>query len=163
MIHFEESKWPGLQHQFQNLTEAVFDSSSIIYCLKTGILTFINTHIAVKTTELVQNETGTLPITPVVLKTTSLNTDDSVIEAAEKYTLPLVTEDKGIIKKAQQNKLNYYNTLIIIIVLYFRRLINKTNLTDYLNELRNISYYSNQVWDYGLSIVAIIEKERDKC
>ena len=140
--------------QFQTLSRAVIDASSIIYMHKAGFFAELADTINLYSPPEIVAETGYahLYISPVACPTNPLSNDKKLITSALKLRWPVVSEDRNILLHMQRSKLPYYNTLMMLNFLLFRKRIDLKSHAMYFKRLKKYAWYSPQVWEFGKNI-----------
>jgi hypothetical protein len=150
---------------FDLLHAAVIDSSSIIYLHKINLLDLAADNIELHTPEIVINETGLRnPDIIVHLPETDssmLSADQQVVYFAVKKNLPVISEDKKVLSEASKASIPYYNTLMILNYLLYKKRIIPDQYDHFHKELLSVSRYSPFVLAYGEIVKdKVIEKVR---
>ncbi len=147
--------------QFAQLENAIIDTSSIIYAGKAGFLEKLCDSLILYCLPEILNEAGT-PEIPVKLIHSSQNhksNDEKLIQTAIKMKLPLISEDRQCLMRMKREKLDYYNTLMMLNYLYFRQQVNKQEYFSHHSQMHSFARYSEEVWEFGHSVYkAICEK-----
>lgn len=140
--------------------EISIDASSIIYMLKTGILGYVSAVMDLLASPGVIEEVGwpRLPVRKIPVGG-SLTNDDTVLFLAEQRGIPLISEDMEILEKARKKGIPYFNTLMILNYLLFRKRVSSAEYSVYLNRLTEVSRYSRDVLEYGAAVKELIERE----
>lgn len=148
--------------EFQALHSALIDASSIIYMQKAGFLDLVIQNLEIFSLPEILEETGFEIRTIKCLKSpATYNSNDSkFIETAVKFQLPVISEDKGILKHASSAGLLFYNSLMMLNFLFFRKAISGEEHKDYLKELKIVARYSREIFDYGEAVFDAINTIR---
>ncbi len=140
---------------FEHLSTAVIDASSLIYMKKADFLDLTLAHIQMHSTDTVYNQTG-LPPLPVILHNyemhQSYSADQQLVYLAQSLQIPVISEDKWILKKTAGLGLPYYNTLMILNFLLYKKHIDKLNFTLRMQTILSIARYSQTVVRYGAMV-----------
>jgi hypothetical protein len=137
------------------LQEAYCDSSSVIYLQKIGCWNILSQTITLYTIPVVLTELGYKPVRIRVDAVENIEdrntatTDDALVAAAVRRKLALVSEDKYILKKAQQYHLPFYNTLMMLNFLLYKRVISSEKYTAFCEVLHSFAWYSPPIWEYS--------------
>ena len=144
--------------QFQTLSRALIDASSIIYMHKTGFLTKLANTVNLYSPREIVAETGFnhLDIRPVACTSKSLSNDQKLISTALKLRWPVISEDGNILLHMQRAKLPYFNTLMMLNFLLLRKRIDLKDHAIYFERLKQCAWYSPHVWEFGENICNII-------
>jgi hypothetical protein len=78
--------------------------------------------------------------------------DQELLTIALKLRWPVVSEDKSILLYMQRSRLPYYNSLMMLNFLLFRKRIDLKSHTVYFRRLKKFAWYSPQVWEFGKNI-----------
>jgi hypothetical protein len=99
-------------------------------------------------------ETGfdDLNIMSVAGDSNSLSNDQKLINTALKLRWPVISEDGNILLHMQRAKLPYFNSLMMLNFLLFRRRIHLKSHALYCERLKQYAWYSPHVWEFGKNI-----------
>lgn len=150
-----------LPEEFTRGMKAIsIDASSIIYFLKTGILGYVAAEIELFSSQGVNDEVGwpRLPLTLVPVPE-EMSNDASVLYVAETRGIPVLSEDREVLKEAEERNLPFYNALMILNYLLLKGRIGTGEYDEYLDRLKEISRYSREILEYGDSIRKLVEAE----
>ncbi len=150
-IFFAE-EWNRIQNEFNTTDKAVIDSSSLIYMKKSGFLEIVTECVMMFTTGPVYTETGSIPQNITIVATDKMKADESLLDAAWHYKIPLVSEDRKLLLAAGKKGLVYFNSLMILLMLVYKKHISKDEYLMYIDRLKTVSRYSKTVWQYGESV-----------
>lgn len=155
-----------LGKRFDRLTEAALDASSIIYMLKAGFLGLLGHTIQLVTIEAIREETGwshpqiVVRREPPVPEGSSggrhladLPNDERLLRFAEASGVPLVSDDRELLRTASERGLDYYNSLMMLLFLRYRRRIDEEWYEEAYGHLTEEGRYSP----------AIVERFRSFC
>ena len=147
--------------QFTQLQAACIDASSLIYCSKAGLFDLLQQAFRLYTLPEIIAETGFqhLNLTLVRSPHREQSTDQKLLFCAIQQRLPLISEDKQLLKQAEQRGLCYYNTLMMLNFLLYKRLVTQEEYHTYLDKLRSIARYSPAIWQYGAQVYELIMRE----
>jgi len=139
-----------IKSQFLALENAVIDTSSIINIKKSHFLVDLQQQIKLHTINEVFSEYG-IPVTAI--KTHSINqtgqsTDQKVVALAVNYSFPIISEDKGILRAAQRHHLEYYNAVMMLEFLLFKKCVDTEKYQNSFDLLKGYCRYSSGIWDY---------------
>lgn len=151
--------------EFTQLNKALIDASSIIYLHKIGIFDIVSNSLSLHTIQEIIEETGykNTQIT-IVSSNPIINTNDKkIIDKAEELNLPIISEDKKILIHFQKQDIPFFNSLMILNYLFFREKIDNRAYQFYLNDLKKVARYGNQIWEYGEIIHSSIMIRRKEC
>ena len=135
----------------KGIKELSIDASSIIYLLKIGLLGSLSAEIKLLATSVIIEEVGFphLPIQALDIDNKDLTNDQSVVELARIKQIPVLSEDQEVLKNAESNGLQYYNTLMMLNYLFFKKRLTEKNYPEYLCRLIGVAHYSSDILAYG--------------
>ena len=67
---------------------------------------------------------------------------------AVNQSFPIISEDKGILLAAQRHQLEYYNAVMMLEFLIFKKSIDSEKYQSSFDLLKQHCRYSNGIWDY---------------
>lgn len=136
--------------RFDRLSEAAIDASSLIYCKKAGFLEVLAGRVNLFTLENILAETGFevpglvfFPAPPG-----QSTNDESLFRFALEKKLPLISEDKKLLSGAKKRGHLYYNSLMMLFYLLYKRNISFSDYHFFKEKLTGIAYYSKWVLAY---------------
>ena len=140
--------------QFQTLSRALIDASSIIYMHKAGFLTILADTVSLYSPREIVAETGfnDLNIRPVASTSKPLSNDQKLITAALKLRWPVISEDGNILLHMRRAELPYFNTLMMLNFLLYRKRIDPKSHAMYFERLKQYARYSPYVWEFSKNI-----------
>ncbi len=140
--------------QFRRLSRALIDASSIIYMHKAGFFRELSRAVNLYSPPEIVAETGLsgLNIRPIAWTSNSLSNDQKLIAIALKLKRPVISEDKSILLQMHRARLPYFNTLMMLDFLVFRRRIDLNSHAVYFERLKGFAWYSTDVWEFGKNI-----------
>ena len=134
-------------YQFRALGKALIDASSIIYMDKAGFLVNVAKAIELYSPEEILAETGLrgLLVHPIHLADKSLPNDQKLIACALMQQLPVISEDQKILLRLEREKTPYFNALMMLNYLLFKKDISSDQHRMFFQSLIRCSWYSRQV------------------
>jgi hypothetical protein len=141
---------------FGPLKAAVIDTSSIILCEKAGFLPLLASVIELRTISSVALEYtargGVFPPRLAVTEHLPGPTDPAVLETALRMNLPLISEDRKLLLRADEAGLVYYNALVMLEFLLFKDAVGREGYKTHKISLSAEARYSPRVlaWAEGL-------------
>ena len=141
--------------QFKALDQAVIDACSMIYLNKLQLLPLLAKQIQLFTPQLIFEETGFGEQKGIIVKESpnfSLP-DKQLMAMALQLNLPLISDDGQVLKVAQKMKLTYFNSLMMVIFLYFKKEINFSTLQQKKVQLLNLAYYAPWIARAGEQLI----------
>ena len=146
-------------HKLNELKSAVIDSSSVIYLQKLGLLNLASDAIQLYAPLSVFNETK-LDNAQIQKVDYNLNeyssADDQVLTIAVRMHFPLISDDKKILQQARGAGADYFNTLMIVLLLFLRGYLSKHDAERKMQLLEQIAWYDDWIWEYGRQVFAEI-------
>lgn len=151
--------------QLDQLSQAIIDTSSLIYLQELALLAETSQWIRLFTVPGVIREFG--GITPpcrirIIEDPGNSNapdkTDDELCRAAEKWQLPIISEDRQILMRARAFHLPVFNTLMVLNGLFSKDLIGPAEYHAALRQLRGIARYSEEIYEFAQMVFVSIEK-----
>ena len=160
-MNFDHTVFQNVVVQFEILQSAVIDSSSIIYLEKTGCLNVATQILNLYTIKSVILEIGFCPPNISVLTDTfEGSTDTLLVLSAHTHNYAIISEDRGVLRKAQKACLPFFNALMVLNYMYFQNVVSADEYKIYINRLRSVARYSEQVWEYGRMVFNEITEMR---
>ena len=131
--------------QLRQLQVALVDASSVIYMLKAGYFELAAENLEFHSPQQIIQETGyqTLRVEP--LAGIDLPPDNSLLYSAQQLGWPVITEDKGIMKELEARGLVYFNALMVLEYLSFRKLLTPEAYSDHLRRLLAHAWYGPEI------------------
>ncbi len=152
--------------KLKNLDKAVIDSSSLIYLSKLGLMEKTATVVRLMAPEMVFAETGMEPglIEKIdnLKKDKTTTADRQVLNLALQEQCAVVSDDKKILHRAEQNGLDYFNALMLVLLLFGRNRLTAKETSLKLEQLKHIARYHIEIWDYGQKIFETMAEKRMK-
>lgn len=153
------------RERFDRLKEAAIDASSIIYMLKAGYLGLLGSTITLRSVPEIVAETGWpgLPVTLVSIdrrpgpasparsasgsppQGAAVSNDELLLTFAKEAGLPVVSEDRAILRAAEDEGLDYYNSLMMLAFLRYRGRIDQQWYEEAKARLLDVARYGADV------------------
>jgi len=138
---------------------------------KAGFLALLGQTIELATVAEVVAETGFDDLPATVLPPLSIQrtadaaeklpaVDELLIEQAVALRLPVITEDRKMMLRLDQKRIPFFNALMMLHLLLYRRKLDLPTHTDYLDRLFAVSRYSDRVRAYGEEVLQAVLKFR---
>ncbi|MFQ3620390.1 MAG: hypothetical protein SNJ78_05540, partial [Spirochaetales bacterium] len=102
-----------------------------------------------------QDATSTPTLTPIPKPH---STDLALVELAHSRSLPLLSEDRKMLQKAELLGLEYFNALMMLEFLFYKRGLDPSRYEEHRHRLFSQSRYNKAVQKYGESLHTYIEK-----
>lgn len=150
--------------EFNAINHAVIDSSSILYIYKSGFMSILSKQIKLISPEQVKNEINfTCEYVTFFEYNNSKNydTDDIIVITATQKELPVISDDKYILKYASEKNLPYFNSIMMLIFLFFKKEINLDEFNSFQKNLYDFAYYSKKVVDYAENLFNVIKANQN--
>ncbi|MGA8181861.1 MAG: hypothetical protein WB792_17510 [Desulfobacterales bacterium] len=145
--------------QFNQLDKALIDASSIIYANKAHFLKRLTSTLRLFSIHEILSEAGPVSdnIKPLAHTGKTLSNDQKLVECALHFGLPLISEDKKILMAMKSAQRPFFNSLMMLNFLLYRRMIDNRQYTQYHLALKQFARYSDEIWKYGAKIHAAIQ------
>ncbi len=151
--------------KLNELKSAVIDSSSVIYLQKLGLLKMVSDTVQLYAPLAVLNETK-LDNAQIQEVDYNLNeyssADDQVLAIAVGMHYPLISDDKKILQQARGAGADYFNTLMIVLLLFLRGYLSKHDTERKMQLLEQIAWYGDWIWEYGRQVFEAVELMSNK-
>ena len=137
--------------QFDHLKKAVIDASSVIYMDKAGFLPLLAQNVTLMTIPEVLQEINSRNVKIQIAPSEELTgtTDEKLVSCAFQLNLPIISEDRKILRAALEKEMDYFNSLMMLSFLFYRRQVSEKEYRGYLEKLRAIAWYGNEIWEFG--------------
>ena len=137
--------------EFKKLKEAIVDASSIIYMKKAGFFDELEDYLQLYSLKEIIEETGFNDLKVNLIQSGSklLSNDEKLIDAALRQKIPVISEDKKILIQLEKKGISYFNALMMLHFLLFKKKIDTEAHSVYLNRLKRIARYSDYVIEFG--------------
>ncbi|MFP4564684.1 MAG: hypothetical protein ACLFRY_15390 [Spirochaetia bacterium] len=151
---------------FGKLDKILADSSSLIYMKKAGFLDRFLTSLEVYTVPEVIAETGFEDLAVKIIhhryheerRDRALDTDSILLRCAVDEELPVVSEDRKILLSAEEQGLPYFNALMMLNFLFFKRKITLGEHTRFFRRLLETARYTRRILTYSRELFLEIRK-----
>lgn len=154
IVHPENESLKSTLKQFSELERALIDTSSIIYLSRLKSIETLGQTIELFTIAEIEREYGLLPY-PLKLISGHLLTkrvDDKLIFYAKDLNMALISEDKQILRRCNKLDLAYFNTLMMLQFMLFKKVLNQNAYDELYAHLKSFARYSPKVWAYGSAL-----------
>jgi hypothetical protein len=154
---------PALQEifsRFDRLDKALIDASSIIYIDRADFLATLASSIKLFSIPEILAETGPVSgsINPLIDNKSFSSNDQKLISCALDLNLPLISEDKKILMAMKRANKSFFNSLMMLNFLLYRRRIQHRQYIQYHLALKQFARYSEFIWQYGATVQAAIKE-----
>jgi len=146
--------------RFDHLNKALMDASSIIYMDRADFLELLASSIRLFSIPEIISETGSVSkrIRPFIYNRTASSNDQKLVSCALDLDLPIISEDKKILMSMKRSNRPFYNSLMMLNFLLYRRRINNQQYIQYHLALTKFARYSDDIWEYGANVHAAIKE-----
>ncbi|MBN1500626.1 MAG: hypothetical protein JW982_10740 [Spirochaetes bacterium] len=138
--------------QFENLSGAVIDSSSVIYMHKCNFLSLLSRAIKIIIPEQAYDEINLNLNQITVVSFNNIRqyeTDYIILKIAIESNSPVISEDREILKHAADKNIPYFNSLMMLNFLVYKKIINSSQYNDYLDILKKFAWYGKHIYKYA--------------
>lgn len=145
--------------QLQAIKEILADTSSLIYLDKLSLIKLLTSEIKVMTISEVAREFGPsftelseISIVPSPLNQTdyaNLDTDRKLLHQAAKNRIPLLSEDRRILRTGLEAGLQVHAAIMMVLLLYFRSRINLSDYERARDQLADWARYDRHLLSYA--------------
>lgn len=149
--------------QFQVLDQALIDTASLIYLSKINLLSTCSQTMRLLTIPEVAAEFGSpreLKVVEIIESKNKIkdpaDTDQRLLRAADFLRLPVISEDKKVLMGAKRLGLPFFNTLMIMNFLLFKKAVDDKTYQTALEILKKKAYYNAFVFDYGNRVYSLL-------
>jgi hypothetical protein len=154
---------PATRELFQrldNLDKALIDASSIIYLDRADFLAILASSIRLFSIQEILTEAGPVSeyIKPLAHNNTSASNDQKFVSCALDFDLPVISEDKKILMAMKRAQRPFFNTLMMLNFLLYRRRIENQQYIQYHRALKKFARYSDDIWQYGATVHTAIKE-----
>lgn len=145
--------------QFRALDQAVIDASSIIYMRKAGYLKTLAAELCLLSPEPVIDETGyaDLPVRAVAGLADAKSNDQLLVAYSLTHRIPVISEDKKILMRIRRARQPYFNSLMMLNFLLFRKKISTGEHGLYFAQLIDFAWYGKSVLEFSQAIFRAIQ------
>ncbi|MDB4264576.1 hypothetical protein N9893_00775 [bacterium] len=146
--------------QFDQLNKVLIDASSIIYMDRAKFLMLLASSIRLFSIQEILTETGPVSkrIKPLIHNKTASSNDQKLVSCALELNLPVISEDKKILMAMKRAGRPFFNSLMMLNFLLYRRRIQNQQYIQYHLALKKFARYSDDIWDYGAAVNAAINE-----
>lgn len=153
--------------QFDHLSQAIIDTSSLIYLQEIDLLAVTGRWIKLWTVPGVVREFGNAavecPIHIIDIKNSADcpdSTDDTLCREAAGCRLPIISEDRQVLMRAKKANLPYFNTLMVLNFLLYKNALNLLEYQTALDRLKATARYSDKIYEFGGQVFAEIRRRQ---
>jgi rRNA-processing protein FCF1 len=171
-----DKEYSSLITRFDTLKKAVIDTSSIIYMNKAGFFEIVSRTLNLITIPEVFDELDRRDSKEPWLKDVSAAvncrdlpasrypapeaTDDKLLSLTQETGLPLVSEDGKLLMKCDRAGIPYYNSLMILLFLFYRKSIDEVEYDRVKRRLLTHARYSKRVLAFEREVFMEVLKYR---
>lgn len=125
--------------------------------LKGGFLGLLGHTVRLLTIDVIREETGWQPPEVEVRREPALeaggagpgveepSNDERLLRFAAAFGLPVISEDRGLLEEAGRRGLDYYNSLMMLLLLRYRGRIDEGWYAEARNRLLSIGRYGDEI------------------
>ena len=137
--------------RLSSLSSAIIDTSSLIYLSKINCLPLLIRACKLFTIPDVTEEFGNDIDGIAIIKDSvdTMETDQKLIQICITNKLPLISEDRKLLREAERYNLPYYNSLMILNFLLVKKKIRRKEYASLLEKLKSVARYGKDVWKFG--------------
>jgi len=139
---------------FLELNRALIDASTIIYMYRAGYFDKVARAVDLYSLPEILAETGhgDLHVKPIDWVATSGANDRKLVSCALGLRWPVISEDKKILLRLERVGIPYFNALMMLHFLLFRKSITLKDHSMHLRRLKQCAWYSRHVLEFGKNI-----------
>jgi hypothetical protein len=140
--------------QLGSICRAFVDASSIIYMHKADFLEELAGAVKLYSPREIIAETGYngLPVCPVTCPLEVSSNDERLIVCALAHGQPVISEDKKVLSYMDKEGVPYFNALMMLHLLLFRKVVSEERHLFYLQELKRVAWYSKSVLQFAEAV-----------
>jgi rRNA-processing protein FCF1 len=144
--------------QFKELEEALVDASSVIYMTRTDFFDVLLDTLALSSPACILDELGTGfdGIRSIDCPGKHLTNDERLVACAREHGLPVISEDKKILHALEREGIPFFNALMMLHFLLFKRKIDLEKHGNSLEKLKKIAWYDKKVWAFGEEVFSLV-------
>lgn len=141
-------------HHFQG---GAIDTSSLLYLERLALLESAATCYRLLLIPQVAAEHGqSLPSTLVTVSAPSGPADSALCPVAARHQLAVISEDKQVLRQAENSGLTYFNTLMLLLIMLYNTQLTVNECSQLTTQLSEFAHYSRHVWRYGEQVRAYV-------
>ncbi|MDY6987518.1 MAG: hypothetical protein SWQ30_05615 [Thermodesulfobacteriota bacterium] len=161
---FTSKDYNRVLSQFRSLSKALIDTSSIIYMHNAGFFEELARTVTLYAPQEIMDEAGFdgLPISVVPCHSGRRSNDHTLIACALARSMPVISEDKQVLLSLEREGISYFNSLMILHFLLFRKVIDAKTHAAYFHELTGFAWYNKQVLEFAKKIYCRIANPKDE-
>ncbi len=147
--------------KLKTLRRAVIDSSTLIYLSKLELLEYVTKEVDLIIPSAVFREIGSSGIEGVQVVPpveAQMKADAQVVALARRLGCAVCSDDKKILLNARKQGADYFNTLMLILLLKVRKRLTTDETEKKLLQLKRLARYNAKIWKYGEDLFAWICK-----
>jgi hypothetical protein len=147
--------------QLRTVHSAFIDSSSVIYSVKAGVLEVLTRALELQTVAGVVKEVGGRldGISVVADADPGLSVDDQLVAVAHHSGIPVISEDRKLLMKADDRDVDNYNVLVMLELMLLRGDVSLVEWDKARKRLLAAAHYSPWVVHAGGQLHWAVRKE----
>jgi hypothetical protein len=136
---------------FQSMKKALIDASSIITIKKAGFFSELSEAVALYSLKEIIEETGydDLPLSLLEAGTETASNDEKLISCALREKIPVISEDRKILMAMKNKNIPYYNALMMLHFLLFKKKLDAKTHLACQNRLKKTARYGGDVLKFA--------------
>lgn len=168
--------------ELERLSEAAVDASSMIYMLKAGFFGYAASEINLYTVGPVAQEVGwpelpvriadlrrggdvgwtrdTIEIAHAFVDSDTGANDELLLRLAAARSLPVISEDHGVLNQAEEHGLPYFNALMVLALVRIRNRITEDDYEECFELLRGVGHYGLDVLSFSRAVARAAPSEQ---
>lgn len=136
------------------------DTSSLICLEKAGALVRLGDATELITVGQVLAEGGWAELPVRCVESADTVADDAVLALARAHRVPLVSEDRKLLLRAERAGVDYYNALLMLVLLLLKGCIDFATHQEFYRRLVEVSRYSARVSGYAAEVLSFVRMNR---
>ena len=151
--------------QFVHFTQAVIDTSSLIYLQEIEMLRLTANWLQLWTIPAVVRELGGSEndypvhlIDPDTVRKGPESVDQALCRVAAELQMPVISEDRQILMRTRALNLPFFNTLMVLNFLFYKDSLDLSTYQTALARLRSIARYSSKIYEFGGKVFTEINR-----
>lgn len=122
------------------------DASTIIYAEKSGFFCHLESAVSLISTSEVLREARYVGSSIFVVRAGSrLSADDGLVAAARRIGLPVLSDDRRIVRSAKTAGLDCFNAVMLLHLLYLRGVVDFGEHRGYMARLLQLAWYGSRI------------------
>ncbi|MFW6364110.1 MAG: hypothetical protein ACOC0D_09720 [Spirochaeta sp.] len=158
-MHWDEELLEQEIYRFAPIRRILVDSSSLIYFDRLALLHILMDSVVCCIPVGVREETGPGFDLPVIGDAKDgESVDQRIIRTASQLQLPVVSDDRHILRAAELRKLPHYNSGMMICYLRWKRSLDRRQAEAAMDHLEEFARYTEPIRGFCRGLLLLIEK-----